>query len=245
MVAGQRQLRQLAGRRGQRHVDRHPDQHRQRTDAHLNGGHHRPRQPGDFGINSTLCGGATLAPNGSCNTTVHFAPTATGNRTASLEFTDDASNSPQDVPLSGFGLPATAPIFSVSPASLTFPNQQVGTTSATKTLAITNTGSAFLHFSSIVFGGGAAADYGMPTNDCGGAGGIAPGATCHVGVDFTPGAIALVTPTSSSPTTPQAPRRPSACSVRASRPTRRASAPAPTACSSRTPPSAPTRRPRR
>jgi hypothetical protein len=57
---------------------------------------------GDFHY-TTNCGG-TLAVGASCKVSVTFKPTATGTRTASLLFSDDAGGSPQAVVLTGGGL---------------------------------------------------------------------------------------------------------------------------------------------
>ena len=58
---------------------------------------------GDFAISSNTCG-PTLAVGAFCKVKVVFKPTQTGTRTGSLTFTDDASNSPQVVPLTGKGI---------------------------------------------------------------------------------------------------------------------------------------------
>jgi len=47
--------------------------------------------------------GSTVAPGASCIVDVDFTPTQTGLRTGSLQFTDNAPNSPQSVGLSGTG----------------------------------------------------------------------------------------------------------------------------------------------
>ena len=57
---------------------------------------------GDFAISSNTCG-PTLAVGAICKVKVVFKPTQIGTRTGSLTFTDDASNSPQVVPLKGTG----------------------------------------------------------------------------------------------------------------------------------------------
>jgi hypothetical protein len=56
---------------------------------------------GDFAV-SNPCG-ATLTAGSSCQPSVTFKPTATGNRTGTLTVTDDANGSPQTVALSGTG----------------------------------------------------------------------------------------------------------------------------------------------
>ncbi|HLY31151.1 MAG TPA: choice-of-anchor D domain-containing protein, partial [Ktedonobacterales bacterium] len=61
---------------------------------------------GDFSVSANSCTGATVAVNATCSVSVTFSPSATGSRTASLTFADDAPNSPQNVPLSGTGTQA-------------------------------------------------------------------------------------------------------------------------------------------
>jgi len=58
-----------------------------------------------FTVSSTTCGTrpATLNPGASCVINVTFIPTNTGTQTASLNLTDNATNSPQTVGLSGTG----------------------------------------------------------------------------------------------------------------------------------------------
>jgi hypothetical protein len=59
------------------------------------------------------CGAPVLA-KAQCAISVTFAPTAAGNRTASVTITDNASNSPQTVSLAGTGTAAAAPAVSLS-----------------------------------------------------------------------------------------------------------------------------------
>jgi hypothetical protein len=47
--------------------------------------------------------GSTLAAGKSCKVKVTFTPTKTGTRTGNLTLTDNAPNSPQNVPLTGTG----------------------------------------------------------------------------------------------------------------------------------------------
>jgi outer membrane protein assembly factor BamB len=69
-----------------------------------------------------------------------------------------------------------------SPRSLPFGSQQVGTTSAAQTSTVTNVGNATLSISSIAASG----DFAQ-TNDCGAVPVmLAPGASCHISVTFTP-----------------------------------------------------------
>jgi hypothetical protein len=61
--------------------------------------------PSQFSVSSTTCGTApaTLNHGASCVINVTFAPTTTGALTANLRLTDNASNSPQTVALTGTG----------------------------------------------------------------------------------------------------------------------------------------------
>jgi hypothetical protein len=75
----------------------------------------------------------------------------------------------------------TVPAVTVSPASLSFPSQVVGTTSAARTITVQSTGTGPLQFTSIT----ATAPFAQ-TNNCGSS--IAAGATCTIQVTFTPAA---------------------------------------------------------
>jgi hypothetical protein len=59
---------------------------------------------GDFALTTSPkpCG-ATLAVNKTCKIAVTFTPTQTGTRTGNVTITDNAGNSPQQVPLTGIG----------------------------------------------------------------------------------------------------------------------------------------------
>jgi len=72
---------------------------------------------GDFVISADTCTGAPVAPNGTCTVSVAFTPSAPGNRSGSLNFTDNATGNPQTVPLTG-----TAPllVITASSASMTY-----------------------------------------------------------------------------------------------------------------------------
>jgi len=56
---------------------------------------------GDF-LQANTCP-TLLVPGASCTISVIFAPVAVGSRSGTVTVTDDASNSPQTVPLSGAG----------------------------------------------------------------------------------------------------------------------------------------------
>ncbi len=149
-------------------------------------------------------GGATaLAPGASCVLNVTFTPSAgaAGTRSANLVFSDNASGSPQSVPLSGTAVPS-APAVGLAPASLTFASQLIGTSSAPQPVTLTNAGTAPLLINSIrivqntATGAARVSDFTL-TSGCRITGGaatvLAPGTSCVLNVTFTPRAGAAGT----------------------------------------------------
>jgi len=56
------------------------------------------------------CSGLTLPAGGSCSVSITFKPTATGTRSATFILTDNAPNSPQNVPITGTGTGTNPPL---------------------------------------------------------------------------------------------------------------------------------------
>ena len=127
----------------------------------------------------------TLGAGLSCTINVAIKPSALGSRTATLTITDSASNSPQSVALTGVGV---APV-TVSPTSVTFASQSIGTKSASKTITLTNHLVSALFLSSV----SASGDFAVASNTCGSS--IDAGAQCRIGVTFTPTVTGLRTGT--------------------------------------------------
>ncbi len=123
-----------------------------------------------------------------CTIAVTFTPTGTNPSSGTLVITDNAMNSPQSVPLSGTTLVPQTTV-SVSPTSLMFPATTQGTTSAAMTVTVTNTST---NQSQIFFSGiSASGPFAISGGSCevtsdGGPPGIAVGASCTIGVTFTP-----------------------------------------------------------
>jgi len=132
----------------------------------------------DFAQTNTC--GSSLAPRAKCKISVTFTPSASGSRTASLSITDNASGSPQTVSLSGTG---TGPVDGLSPTSLAFGSQPVGTPSTAQTATLSNTGNATLRITSLALTGTNASDFAQ-TNTCGSS--VAASANCTISVTFTP-----------------------------------------------------------
>jgi hypothetical protein len=135
---------------------------------------------GDFSFSSDMCSSNTITPSGACTVNVTFRPTATGTRTGTLTITDNASSSPQTVSLTGTGV-VVAPIVSVSPSSITFANQYVGTTGIPQTVEITNTGNAQLTITSITT---SPVDFSSLDSSCSNS--LAAGSSCSLKVSFDP-----------------------------------------------------------
>ncbi|HXJ94422.1 MAG TPA: choice-of-anchor D domain-containing protein [Terriglobia bacterium] len=151
---------------------------------------------GDF-TESTTCG-AFLNAGGGCTISVTFKPTAVGSRYGTVTVTDSAANSPQTITLAGTGL--AAPALTVSPTSLSFSSQEVGTASAAQSVTLTNSGTAALNITSIT-----TSPNFTQSGSCGQT--VAASATCTVNVAFSPATggslTGTLTITDNAPGSPQ------------------------------------------
>jgi hypothetical protein len=128
------------------------------------------------------CAGITLASGAECNIQVRFTPTTTGSASGVLSIPSNASNGTRVVSLIGTGGLPTA---SVSPATITFPNTAVGTTSSSQPVALTNTGTASMSIGTVSVAGANAADFVKSADSCQGS--LLPaGASCTTQVSFRP-----------------------------------------------------------
>lgn len=132
---------------------------------------------------------ASVPANSACTINVTFTPTAAGNATASVNFADNAAGSPQTVPLTGVGAQSGAPVVSLSPPTLTFNGQAIGSPASQPT-TLSNTGTAVLVINSIAITGADAEEF-TQTNTCGEA--LAANASCTITVTFTPTTIGSAT----------------------------------------------------
>jgi hypothetical protein len=127
---------------------------------------------------STTCG-STLPAGANCSISSLFRPRAAGTFTGLITIVDSASSKPQYVDLTG-----RATALKVSPASLNFGSQKVGTKSSPKTVTATNAGSAAILISSVTIGGADRADF-SETDDCAGQT-LQPKGSCTATVTFDP-----------------------------------------------------------
>jgi len=143
--------------------------------------------------------GTSIPTGGQCTITVTFAPTTSGAQTGTVNISDNASNSPQSISLQGSG---TVPVI-LSPASLSFGMQNVGTTSAAKNITVKNNEKVTVTFTSVNITGADSSEFAQ-TDNCTS---LASGATCTVSVTFTPSAkgaqSATLTLTDSAINSPQ------------------------------------------
>jgi dienelactone hydrolase len=157
--------------------------------------------PNDF-IQTNNCG-SSLPPGARCTIVVSFTPTQIGPRNASITITDSGWGNPQSVALSGTGV-ASGPNATLSPTSLTFATQLVGTTSPAQLVTLNNYGTATLTINSINFTGADPNDF-VQTNTCGGS--VGPGGSCTISVTFKPTQLgsrtATLAVTDNAPGSPQ------------------------------------------
>ncbi len=136
-----------------------------------------------------------------CVVDVTFVPQAAGTRTASLAFTDNAPGSPQLVALTGTGI---APTIGLSPASVAFGGQYVGTVSAAMSITATNASATALTLTGITLGGTDPKDF-SESDNCSGS--IGANSMCTLMVTFAPaapgGRSALLSISYNSPGSPQ------------------------------------------
>jgi len=123
---------------------------------------------------------STLPVGGSCQIQVTFTPTSRGVATGTLSVTDNAVGSPQTVDLTGIGI---GPHVVLSPTSVDFGNQKVGTSSASIPITLSNKGEVLLTIAEIVIKGTDPNDF-TQTNNCGNT--VPPHSQCTISVTFTP-----------------------------------------------------------
>jgi hypothetical protein len=136
-------------------------------------------------FNQTDTCGSSVLPGANCTISVTFKPTKPGPRTASVTITDNGLGSPQSIALSGTGV-SSGPNATLSPTSLTFATQVVGSTSAGQPVMLINHGNRTLRINRIVITGQDRGDFAQ-TNNCGSS--VPPNGFCTITVTFDPTAI--------------------------------------------------------
>ena len=124
----------------------------------------------------------TLNAGKSCTIIMSFTSDSNVTKThaANLVITDNAAGSPQSIPMTATVI---NPVASLSANSLNFGNQKTSTTSAAKSVTLTNSGTTSLILSSLNISGNFALASGTT---CTKTTTLAPGANCQIKVTFTP-----------------------------------------------------------
>ncbi len=121
-----------------------------------------------------------LPPNGNCIINVTFTPTSVGPQNGTLTISDSGQGSPQIVSLSGTG---AQPAATISPTSLNFGIQTLGTTSSSQGATLSNTSQVPLVITSIQIIGADSGDFAQ-SNNCPLS--LPPQSACGISVTFTP-----------------------------------------------------------
>ncbi len=126
--------------------------------------------------------GDSVASEGSCTLGVTFTPPTADPFTGTVTITDDASDSPQTISLSGVGVPAGTKDVALSRKEIDFGGQLVGTTSQAEQVTLTNTGTVAVTINDITASANFAVtdDCPIPPNT------LAADASCTLGMTFTP-----------------------------------------------------------
>ncbi len=140
-----------------------------------------PMINGDYSILPGSNCGASLGVGQSCNVSVQFRPTATGNRPGQLTVASSDGSISAVATLDGMGVAPGS--LSFSPSSLAFGTVATGS-SSTSSITAMNGGGVAVHPSAI----GAGGDFSVTGGSCTVGGAIAPGGTCTVNVTFSPSA---------------------------------------------------------
>ncbi len=137
--------------------------------------------PTDFPFTTTCA--ATLAAGSNCAIAVTFRPSAAGTRSATLNVRTALSSKAQTTTMSGPGVALAAPAVTLGASSLVFASTTIGTSTAAKTVTVTNSGTAPLTITGITIGGTTPVDYAQ-TNNC--TTSLAVKASCTIAVVFKP-----------------------------------------------------------
>jgi hypothetical protein len=121
-----------------------------------------------------------------CTIKIVFNPTRTGFRTGTIVIIDSVpggSSPGRTINLSGTGVAAAAPQATLTPASLTFASQALGTTSTAQNINLTNSGESSMTITGITLAGADMGDY-VQTNNCPPT--LAVSFSCSISVTFKP-----------------------------------------------------------
>jgi hypothetical protein len=131
---------------------------------------------GEFGMRSTC--GRRVTPGANCAITITFSPNTLGEKWGTVSVVDSASTKPEVIELAGTGTVAN-----ISPLTLSFAQQSVGTKSAPQNVTLTNSGTTPLSVTRIDVDGANYPDF-SETNNCPTS--LNLNASCIIAVTFDP-----------------------------------------------------------
>jgi hypothetical protein len=120
----------------------------------------------------------TIPAQGQCGFNIVFAPTQAGARNTTLTINSNDPGGPVVIPVTGVGL--ALPLGDLSATALNFGYSAIGVASPPLTVNLQNTASVPLAISDVT----SSANYEVASNTCSTT--VAPGASCTIGVTFTP-----------------------------------------------------------
>lgn len=130
-----------------------------------------------------------IAPHATCTITVTFQPTQTGDLPNTLELTDDASSSPQDIQVDGTGIQGD---LTLTTDSLTFDDTLIHQKSDPQTVTLGNDGTAPITLTYIKLSGVGGPGQFTLKSTCGHS--LAVGGSCDLTVRFAPNKAGTFTP---------------------------------------------------
>lgn len=131
---------------------------------------------------SNNCGTTVPAGSGSCTISITYTPTTAGPSTDEVTITDNATGSPHHITVTGTGVNGGGGTLTLTPKTLVFPVQAIGTTSPIQVVQLVNSSQSAITISAIAVTG----DF-TETNNCGAQPSVLnAGASCAVSVTFTP-----------------------------------------------------------
>jgi hypothetical protein len=133
---------------------------------------------------TNTCGTSELPPAGTCTFTITYTPVAAGSFNAALAITDDAQGLTQFAGLFGSGV--GIPLAGLSVNSIAFGNENIGSTSSSMPVTLTNTGTGALTGLALSVTGTNSLDFSQSSN-CEDT--LAVSASCIVNVTFTPSVV--------------------------------------------------------
>jgi hypothetical protein len=134
--------------------------------------------PGEFLISSNTCG-ITLGAGLKCVISLEMKPSVIGTRKATLNVNDNGGGSPQTAALTGTGT-----IVALSAKAINFGTVTVATTSAAKSVTVTNIGTVAVTFTGFTLTGLNPGDFLISSNSCGTT--LGAGLHCVVSVEIKP-----------------------------------------------------------